>query len=63
MTAAELAENLGTIAKSGTEAFRAQLAAEEAKADGEAADAANIIFGRSSGVGFYSVFMVAERWT
>ena len=59
MTAAELAENLGTIAKSGTEAFRAQLAAEEAKADGEKADAANII-GRF-GVGFYSVFMVAEK--
>ena len=59
MTAAELAENLGTIAKSGTEAFRAQLAAEEAKADGEKADAANII-GRF-GVGFYSVFMVADR--
>ena len=59
MTAAELAENLGTIAKSGTEAFRAQLAAEEAKADGEKADAANII-GRFGG-GFYSVFMVAEK--
>ena len=53
MTAAELAENLGTIAKSGTEAFRAQLAAEAATAAGENADAANII-GRF-GLGTYTV--------
>lgn len=64
MTAEELAENLGTIAKSGSEAFLADLAAENAKhAEGEAeaatADAANII-GRF-GVGFYSVFMVADK--
>ncbi len=64
MTAEELAENLGTIAKSGSEAFLADLAAENAKhAGGEAesatADAANII-GRF-GVGFYSVFMVADK--
>ncbi|MBO5490147.1 MAG: molecular chaperone HtpG [Desulfovibrio sp.] len=67
MTAEELADNLGTIAKSGSEQFLADLAAEhEAGGDkpegkeGEAApDAANII-GRF-GVGFYSVFMVASR--
>lgn len=64
MTAEELAENLGTIAKSGSEAFLADLAAENARnAEGEAAgataDAASII-GRF-GVGFYSVFMVADK--
>lgn len=57
MSAAELAENLGTIAKSGSEAFLAELDAQAA--DGKAADAANII-GRF-GVGFYSVFMVADK--
>lgn len=68
MTVEELAENLGTIAKSGSEEFLAGLASEaagsNAKADNAAepqaaADAANII-GRF-GVGFYSVFMVASR--
>ncbi|MEE0814327.1 MAG: molecular chaperone HtpG [Desulfovibrio fairfieldensis] len=71
MTAEELADNLGTIAKSGSEEFLAGLAAESGtrkeksngKGDGEAedatADAANII-GRF-GVGFYSVFMVADK--
>ena len=57
MSAAELAENLGTIAKSGSEAFLAELDAQAA--DGKSADAANII-GRF-GVGFYSVFMVADK--
>lgn len=73
MTAEELSENLGTIAKSGSEQFLADIAAENAaKAksgngrgdetdEGEeaVADAANII-GRF-GVGFYSVFMVANK--
>ncbi len=64
MTAEELAENLGTIAKSGSEDFLAGLAAENAgNAGGETAaataDAASII-GRF-GVGFYSVFMVADK--
>ena len=69
MTAEELADNLGTIAKSGSEEFLAGLAAEsgtrkeKSNGDGEAedatADAANII-GRF-GVGFYSVFMVADK--
>lgn len=73
MTAEELAENLGTIAKSGSEEFLADLAAEaevrKSKSNGKAGgkkseeaappDAANII-GRF-GVGFYSVFMVADK--
>lgn len=61
MTAEELAENLGTIAKSGSEQFLADLAASDKPAgeDAAAADAASII-GRF-GVGFYSVFMVANK--
>ncbi len=64
MNAEELAENLGTIAKSGSEDFLASLAAEnDRKAENPeetaAADAANII-GRF-GIGFYSVFMVADK--
>lgn len=66
MSAGELADNLGTIAKSGSEEFLAGLAAEARSAGEEsgdkgdtAADAANII-GRF-GVGFYSVFMVADK--
>lgn len=72
MTAEELAENLGTIAKSGSEQFLADLAAQAPKAGEKTADddadettaapdAANII-GRF-GVGFYSVFMVASKVT
>ena len=68
MTEEELSENLGTIAKSGSEQFLADLDAENAARNkdsektGEsdkAPDAANII-GRF-GVGFYSVFMVADK--
>ncbi len=60
MTREELVEHIGTIARSGSEAFMNQLA-EEAKAKGEAAKAgADGIIGRF-GVGFYSVFMVADR--
>src|ERR1700723_810185 len=49
----ELTESLGTIARSGTKAFIDRL--EAAKDDEETA-----LIGRF-GVGFYSVFMVAER--
>ena len=52
MTEEELEENLGTIAHSGSEAFKA----EHGDAQGDAMD----IIGQF-GVGFYSSFMVAER--
>lgn len=58
MTPDELADNLGTIARSGSEEFLADLPQQEGR-EGEPADASNII-GRF-GVGFYSVFMVAEK--
>ncbi|MEM9123300.1 MAG: molecular chaperone HtpG, partial [Pseudomonadota bacterium] len=57
MAKAELVENLGTIAKSGTKAFLDQMA--EAK---EAKDAAPSLIGQF-GVGFYSAFMVAHTVT
>ncbi|MDR1778030.1 MAG: molecular chaperone HtpG [Desulfovibrio sp.] len=63
MSAEELAENLGTIAKSGSEEFLAQLdsaaPADGGDAEADKPDAANIV-GRF-GIGFYSVFMVAEK--
>ena len=63
MTEQDLADNLGIIARSGSENFLAQLAAQSKTADdkGQArpADASQII-GRF-GVGFYSVFMVAKK--
>ena len=63
MTEQDLADNLGIIARSGSENFLAQLAAQSKTTDdkGQArpADASQII-GRF-GVGFYSVFMVAKK--
>ena len=53
MTAADMAETLGTIARSGTRAFIDRLAADKA---GEGSQ----LIGQF-GVGFYSAFMVAER--
>lgn len=55
MTIDEVVENIGTIAKSGSKAFLANL--EEAKKTGDL----NII--GQFGVGFYSAFMVAEKIT
>ncbi len=62
MSKEELIANLGTIAKSGSEQFLADLKAQSK--DGEessaaSADASNII-GRF-GVGFYAIFMVADK--
>lgn len=61
MTRDELVENLGTIARSGSEQFLADLAAESAeKKEGDGTPDASNIIGRF-GVGFYAVFMVADK--
>ncbi|HLH10494.1 MAG TPA: molecular chaperone HtpG [Methylovirgula sp.] len=54
MSAADLAESLGTIARSGTRAFLDRLEAKD-----NAAIAKDLI--GQFGIGFYSAFMVAER--
>ncbi len=57
MTEAELIDNLGTIARSGTRAFLDKLATEKDKPAGD--KSAGLI--GQFGVGFYSAFMVADR--
>lgn len=61
MTREEMVENLGTIAHSGSEAFLKELTEKNASSESgqPSPDAANII-GRF-GIGFYSVFMVADK--
>lgn len=63
MNKKELEENLGTIAKSGSLAFKEAVAAKESKAEGKDAtinnDDVNVI--GQFGVGFYSAFMVASK--
>lgn len=58
MDEAEIIANLGTIAKSGTEAFINMLS--EQKSEEEDKKDASSIIGKF-GVGFYSVFMAAEK--
>ena len=63
MSRDELAQNLGTIAKSGTRAFTATLAGaapEGANPEGAGADERPAMIGQF-GVGFYAAFMVADR--
>lgn len=61
MTADELVENLGTIARSGSKNFIAQLEAENSAHHHDSGlDIARGIIGKF-GVGFYSTFMVADK--
>ena len=59
MDESEIVANLGTIAKSGTEAFLNMMAKNGDKNKKEDKDASSII--GKFGVGFYSVFMAAEK--
>lgn len=59
MSRDDMVENLGTIAHSGSEAFLRELS-EAAKASADNKDTATSIIGRF-GIGFYSVFMVADK--
>ncbi|MDD5922459.1 MAG: molecular chaperone HtpG [Eubacteriales bacterium] len=63
MTEAEMESNLGTIAKSGSQAFREQLEKEKGNNDKkENPQEITDIIGQF-GVGFYSAFMVADKIT
>ncbi len=56
MNRQEVSDNLGTIARSGTQAFVEQLAAGAGKSNGQ-----EVALIGQFGVGFYSAFMVAEK--
>lgn len=60
MSRAEVIENIGTIAKSGTKAFMEQLKKAKEAEEGTAPDKELI---GQFGVGFYSAFMVAKKVT
>ena len=60
MSRAEVIENIGTIAKSGTKAFMEQLKKAKESEEGAAPDKELI---GQFGVGFYSAFMVAKKVT
>lgn len=59
MTAEELAQNLGTIARSGTREFLKKI--EEAKAAQQAAQGSGVQLIGQFGVGFYSGYLVADK--
>ena len=62
MTEQEIGDNLGIIAKSGSEEFLSKLAEQAGSdTDGKGTDASQII--GHFGVGFYSAFMVAKKVT
>ncbi|MFO1060828.1 MAG: molecular chaperone HtpG [Dongiaceae bacterium] len=61
MNRAELIENLGTIARSGTAAFLEGLGGAAGEAGTGAAKGKDISLIGQFGVGFYAAFMVAER--
>ncbi len=64
MSAEELEQNLGTIAKSGSRAFKEEISGASGKPEGEdktGAETIDII--GQFGVGFYSAFMVADEVT
>ena len=63
MTYDEVIENLGTIAKSGTKAFREQHANQENTDEGTQTTSADHNLIGQFGVGFYSAFVVADRVT
>ena len=60
MNAAEMGENLGTIAHSGARAFMNAAKQNTEKADGAGQTKLSDIIGQF-GVGFYSVFMIADQ--
>ncbi|NJN65295.1 MAG: molecular chaperone HtpG [Chloroflexaceae bacterium] len=62
MTREELIENLGTIAQSGARSFLQRVRQEQKEAEEENRSFATDMIGQF-GVGFYSVFMVADRVT
>ncbi len=58
MTRQEITDNLGTIAKSGSQEFMRKLKSEEGGSTGDS-QALDSIIGQF-GVGFYSTFIVAD---